>query len=112
LESKSRQKRIRIFAGPNGSGKSTLYEKIRTEYKIRFGYYINADKIFEELRGRGCVDLSVFQIKTTPTEFAGYYLKSGWDTYIAEKDIWISGKSAKASFPSKINWRRLPAPLS
>lgn len=96
MESKSRQKRIRIFAGPNGSGKSTLYEKIRTEYKIRFGYYINADKIFEEFRGRGYVDLSVFQIKTVSTEFAEFYLKSGWDAYIAEKrylDKWEVNQS-------------------
>lgn len=85
MASKPPQKRIRIFAGPNGSGKSTLYDEIRSNYQIRFGCYINADKIFEELRGRGCVDLSAFQVKTTPAEFAAFYWKSGWDAYIADK---------------------------
>lgn len=41
--------KARILIGPNGSGKSTLYSILKKEYKMSFGYFINADEILKEV---------------------------------------------------------------
>lgn len=80
------QKRIRIFAGPNGSGKSTLYHKIKEEFNLRFGYYLNADELHEQLIKNGFIDLEKFELKTDLGSIKSYFFKSGWDKYVKERD--------------------------
>ena len=86
MQNKELQKRIRIFAGPNGSGKSTLYIKIKQEYNLRFGYYINADEIYEKLNQKGFLDAYEFGLKVTRAKFISFYKKSGWKDYVHDKN--------------------------
>jgi len=92
LQNKKLQKRIRIFAGPNGSGKSTLYPKIKKEYNLRFGYYINADEIYVYLKNSGFIKSSDFGIRASKNGFKRFYDKSGWNKYVKERSYlkkWI-----------------------
>ncbi len=82
----SLQKRIRIFAGPNGSGKSTLYHKIKDEFDLRFGYYLNADEINDLLLKNCFLDINRFSIKTDIITFKSFYTRSGWDKYVNERN--------------------------
>ena len=52
--SKTKIKRLRMFAGPNGSGKSTVFHNINRQFSI--GHYVNADDIEIRLRGTGFVN--------------------------------------------------------
>lgn len=81
----SLQKRIRIFAGPNGSGKSTLYQKIKEEFDLRFGFYINADEINELMIRNGFLDIEKFGVKTDLNSFGTFFISSGWAEYVKEK---------------------------
>jgi predicted ABC-type ATPase len=78
------QKRIRIFAGPNGSGKSSLYLKIKEEYDIRFGFYINPDNLYKELLEFGSFNGSKYNIKITSKDFRKFFLNSSWGKYIGD----------------------------
>jgi len=92
LPNKKLQKRIRIFAGPNGSGKSTLYSKIKTEYDIRFGYYVNADEIYVNLKNNGFIKTSDFGIRSSKKSFKRFYNDSGWNKYVKDNSFlgkWI-----------------------
>jgi predicted ABC-type ATPase len=72
------QKRLRIFAGPNGSGKSTLYQKIRGEFRIRFGPYINPDQIALSLGRDHELNLSLFGLCPDPSRFLDFFRHSTW----------------------------------
>jgi predicted ABC-type ATPase len=85
LPNKKLQKRIRIFAGPNGSGKSTLYSKIKSEYDIRFGYYINADEIYAGLKEVGYIETNQIGISASKKGFGKFYNSSGWKEYVKDK---------------------------
>jgi predicted ABC-type ATPase len=72
--------RLRVFAGPNGSGKTTVIRFIRRQKingrKIDLGFFVNADDIAEDLMKTG-VSFNKYKIKTTPSEFREFALKSG-----------------------------------
>lgn len=59
-------KRLRIFAGPNGSGKSSLYEEFCKNYKSDF--FINSDQIEKEIKEKGFLDLTDYNILTNQDE--------------------------------------------
>lgn len=80
------QKRIRIFAGPNGSGKSTLYKKIKNEFPLRFGYYLNADEINDLLIKNGFIDVNIFGIKADINSFMDFIKSAGWGKYADNKN--------------------------
>lgn len=65
--------RIRIFAGPNGSGKSTLKGLFSKDW---FGVYINADDIEREIRIRGCLRLSDFNVDVTQQQLSSFLSSS------------------------------------
>lgn len=54
--SKTRNKKLRVFAGPNGSGKSTIINEIRSE--VNFGKYVNADEILASFQLKKYLDYS------------------------------------------------------
>lgn len=54
---KSKQKRLRIFAGPNGSGKTTLALGLQKNKKISLGIFVNADIIERQYKKNGYIAL-------------------------------------------------------
>lgn len=81
---KELQKRIRIFAGPNGSGKSTLYRKIKDEFNLRFGHYLNADQINDVLQKNSFIDIDRYEIKADFDSFTKFIINSGWNNYVKD----------------------------
>lgn len=51
-----------MFAGPNGSGKSTIFNDIKSQLKIDFGVYINADEIENQIKEKRHICLNDFNI--------------------------------------------------
>lgn len=51
-------KRLRVFAGPNGSGKSTLVKHVTEQFKLNYGFFVNADEIEQRIRWEGFFDCS------------------------------------------------------
>jgi len=74
------QLRLRVFAGPNGSGKSTVINYVQNikvnGRPIDFGYYINADDIAIELRGKGFT-CRKYDLIIKPKDFNEIALASG-----------------------------------
>ena len=62
-----------MFAGPNGSGKSTIKAALPAEL---LGYYINPDEIEQGIRERLFLDLSAFDVATTPEEILPFFRAS------------------------------------
>lgn len=69
----SKVKRLRIFAGPNGSGKSDLYKDFCKNYEPYI--FINSDLIEKEIKEKGFIDLSAYNIYTSQQDF-DRFLKS------------------------------------
>lgn len=51
-------KRLRVFAGPNGSGKSTLVKHVIEQFKVNYGFFVNADEIEQCIFREGFFDCS------------------------------------------------------
>ncbi len=65
--------RLRIIAGPNGSGKSHLTRKLRTDYQINWGHYVNADDLETALRNTGRIAFADFGLSLSGDDFKGFY---------------------------------------
>ena len=65
--------RLRLIAGPNGSGKTTLTNSIRQKLGDKFGIYINADEIEQQLRNTKTVNLNSYGLKATHGSFDAFY---------------------------------------
>jgi predicted ABC-type ATPase len=65
-------KRLRIFAGPNGSGKSTLVKTVTSEYKLHYGYFVNADEIEREFAQAGFFDFSPCDLEISQSDLEGF----------------------------------------
>ncbi len=72
--SKTKIKRLRMFAGPNGSGKSTVFHNINRQFSI--GHYVNADDIEVRLRSTGFVNLHDFGVLISDEELQNFVSKS------------------------------------
>jgi len=66
----SNRKRLRVFAGPNGSGKSTLFAKFSRKYDP--GVFVNADEIENCLNKNGYINLSDYNLQTSPADLQLY----------------------------------------
>ena len=66
----SNRKRLRVFAGPNGSGKSTLFAKFSRKYDP--GVFVNADEIENSLHKNGYINLSDYNLQTSPEDLQLY----------------------------------------
>ncbi len=66
--------KIRLFAGPNGSGKSSLFAEVNTKYNC--GQFVNSDFIEKELKVKGCINLSDFQLSPTEGTFSDFLQQS------------------------------------
>lgn len=66
----SNRKRLRVFAGPNGSGKSTLFAKFSRKYDP--GVFVNADEIENSLNKNGYINLSDYNLQTSPEDLRQY----------------------------------------
>jgi predicted ABC-type ATPase len=62
-----------MFAGPNGSGKSTIKSVISSKL---LGIYINPDEIEMELRLKGYLDLTRFEIQSSVDELRTFLQNS------------------------------------
>lgn len=68
----SKVKRLRIFAGPNGSGKSSLFDAFeRKGYHI--GHFVNSDLIEKEIREKGFIDLTTFDISASQADLSAFF---------------------------------------
>jgi len=99
--------RLRVFAGPNGSGKSTIKSRLIPEW---LGIYVNADEIESELSLDGRLDLSQFEIVTTPGEVECFLSTSPLVARSRTASHWravgsgleIEGSSADSYFASAV----------
>ncbi|MEY4904338.1 MAG: hypothetical protein RLZZ292_2153 [Bacteroidota bacterium] len=96
--------RLRLFAGPNGSGKSTLYQKIRKEFAIPFGYYVNADEVQQTLLQQGFFDLSNFDISTSVVQLQAFYALSDWKEKIRWEDFSFSENIIVTKRPNQLSY--------
>lgn len=71
-----KQKRLRIFAGPNGSGKSTLVGHVTSEFKINFGFFVNADEIEKQLQSSGKFNFSATKLVLSQNDWLEFARKS------------------------------------
>jgi predicted ABC-type ATPase len=62
-----------MFAGPNGSGKSTLKSYLPPEL---LGLYLNPDEVEKEIRERGFLDFSEFDVQATADEVRKFFAES------------------------------------
>jgi predicted ABC-type ATPase len=62
-----------MFAGPNGSGKSTLKTVLRREL---LGVYLNPDEMEQEMRTRGYLDFSRYEVAPGYAEVKAFFQKS------------------------------------
>jgi predicted ABC-type ATPase len=88
--------RIRMFAGPNGSGKSTFKTILRREL---LGVYINPDEMEKEIRDKGVLDLSVYQVKTDAEEILNFFKTSSLLTNTNEVQL-LQFHANRLKFPS------------
>jgi len=69
-------KRLRVFAGPNGSGKSTLVKHVTEQFKLNYGYFVNADEIEQHIRLDGFFDCSPCGIDLSADELQQFLQNS------------------------------------
>lgn len=85
----SSRPKLRIFAGPNGSGKTTLFDSIQTFF-FSTRLFINADNLEQDYKKNSFLNLTDFDITTTPEEF---------DHFCKESGLFL-----KAKFNNRENW--------
>lgn len=108
--SKTKIKRLRMFAGLNGSGKSTVFHNINRQFSI--GHYINADDIEIRLRSTGFVNFYDFDLEISDEELQSFIHKSslvskakssGLDVFLqAEKNIVVTNAGKVHSYEAAL----------
>src|SRR5438105_9151862 len=66
---------MRMFAGPNGSGKTSL--RIVVPHPL-WGTYLNPDEIEEQIRAQGFLDLTAYNVTSTPKEALSFFTNSSF----------------------------------
>ena len=86
---------MRVFAGPNGSGKSTIFDQIDKSYDV--GFYLNPDKIGEQIDNFNSLDLSRFGLTgIDPKKFRAFVNnhsiipKAKKEGYNIKLHIWVN----------------------